>query len=268
MAKLVYGTCHICGNYGRLSFEHVPPRAAFNSNRILHTAFDKVLASATLDRLSGEYRQKGAGAYTLCIRCNNDTGRWYGSAYASWAHQAMRFVIGGRGRLSLIIAYQLFPLRVLKQIVCMFFSVNGPRFHTVQQDLVRFVLNPKSKELPPHVRIYAFYTFGNRSRAAGVTGLLRGLGSRNSTIHVFSEITFPPFGFVMTLGDTPPPTGSFCEISGFSQFDYGDWRTGISMRLPLMPIYTGFPGDYRTREQTITDLQQNLELQTLPAGGS
>jgi hypothetical protein len=28
------------------------------------------------------------------------------------------------------------------------------------------------------------------------------------------------------------------------------------MQLPLMPIYTGFPGDYRTRDQTIADLRR------------
>jgi hypothetical protein len=39
------------------------------------------------------------------------------------------------------------------------------------------------------------------------------------------------------------------EISSRSQFEYQDFRFGITMRLPLTPIYTTFPGDYRTREQ-------------------
>jgi hypothetical protein len=26
----VIGTCHICGDHGKLSFEHVPPKEAFN----------------------------------------------------------------------------------------------------------------------------------------------------------------------------------------------------------------------------------------------
>jgi hypothetical protein len=29
------------------------------------------------------------------------------------------------------------------------------------------------------------------------------------------------------------------------------------MRLPVMPIYTGFPDDYRTREQTIADYERS-----------
>ena len=31
MAKKVYGKCCICGENKKLTFEHIPPRAAFNS---------------------------------------------------------------------------------------------------------------------------------------------------------------------------------------------------------------------------------------------
>ena len=70
---------------------------------------------------------------------------------------------------------------------------------------------------------------------------------------MFSEVTFPPFGFVMTFNNSPPPQSGFCEISGFSKFGYRDWRTGITMKLPLMPIYTLYPGDYRSRAETLAE---------------
>jgi len=57
-----------------------------------------------------------------------------------------------------------------------------------------------------------------------------------------------------------PPESGFCEISGFSRFSYMEWRDGITMKLPLMPIYTGFPGDYRTRDKTVADFQENMAL--------
>ena len=261
MAKTVDGICHICGCYKKLSFEHVPPEAAFNDRRILHTAFEKVLESENLDELPGRVRQRGAGAYTLCGQCNSDTGSWYAGAYAKWAHQAMSFIIGARGRPSLAYPFTLFPLRALKQVVCMFFSVNGPLFQRQQPDLVRFVLNRESQEFPAHIRIFAFYTFSDRARTSSIAGLLRGFGGANSRSYVFSEITFPPFGFVMTVGDLPPPEATFCNISGFSGFKYTDWRTGISMKLPLMPIYTLFPGDYRTREQTVADIATSKQFE-------
>src|ERR1700730_13706241 len=252
------GNCHICGTYGTLSFEHVPPRAAFNSQRTLMIGFDKFLASENLDNIrGGRAQQRGVGAYTLCPKCNNDTGAWYGSAYAEWAYQAMQIVIGTRGKPTLEYPYNLFPLRVLKQVICMFFSVNSVAFRNNKPDLVRFVLNKESTHFLDYIRIYVFYTFVNRMRMAGVSGVVRGFGSGHSRVHVFSEITFPPFGFVMSVANKPPPEAAFSEISEFSQFNYVDWRAGITMKLPLMPIYTGFPGDYRTREKTLADFEEN-----------
>jgi hypothetical protein len=252
-----FGICHICGTYGKLSFEHVPPRAAFNDRRILHVAFEKIITIENFDRIDGKIQQRGAGAYTLCGSCNNDTGRWYGGAFAGWAHQAMRIIIDTRGRPSLRYPFNLFPLRVLKQVICMFFSVNGPRFQQVQPELVRFVLDRYSKSIPNNLRVYAFYTYSNRSRAAGMSGIVRGLGTTRSSVHVFSEITFPPFGFALASTRHLPPEANFCDITEFSQFEYRDWRWGVTMKLPFMPVYTGFPGDYRTRDQAIADFEQS-----------
>jgi hypothetical protein len=235
----------------------VPPRAAFNDQRILHIAFEKILASENFDTIpGGKTQQRGAGAYTLCEPCNNSSGSWYGAAYADWAHQAMRVIVGTHGKPSLEYPFELFPLRVLKQVVCMFFSVNGPSFQQHQPDLVRFVLNRDSRIFPDHVRVYAFYTYSNRSRAAGMAGVVRGLGTSRSRIHVFSELTFPPFGFVMASSNHPPLEANFCEISEFSKFDES-WRGRLTMKLPLMPIYSGFPGDYRTLDQAIADFEEN-----------
>src|SRR6266436_2890160 len=161
------------------------------------------------------------------------------------------------GKPTLEYPFNLFPLRVLKQVICMFFSVNSSEFQKHQPDLVRFVLNKESTRFPDYIRIYAFYTFTHRMRMAGVSGLVRGLGSSRSRVHVFSEITFPPFGFVMSFADKPPPEANFYEISGFSQFNYIAWRDGITMKLPMMQIYTGFPGDYRTREKTLADFEES-----------
>lgn len=257
MAKLIFGTCHICGAHTKLSFEHVPPKSAFNSFPILRSSFEKMVMSEDLDEITGKIQQRGSGGYTLCEKCNNDTGAWYAGSYARWAGQAMQWLIAARGQPSLSYPFSLFPLRVLKQVVCMFFSINNPQFQKANPALVRFVLNRESQQMPPDVRIYAFYTLSNRMRSAGASGMIQGFGGSGSRLHVFSEIAFAPFGFVMTLGETPPPQTHFLEISSFAQFGYRDWRAGISMRLPLMPIYTAFPGDYRTRTQTLADYAAN-----------
>jgi hypothetical protein len=263
VGKLPFGRCHLCGTFGKLSFEHVPPESAFNDRRVLHTAFEKLIHSEDLDRLPYRIQQRGAGAFTLCEKCNNTTGKWYVPAYSDWAAQAMSILMATSGHPTLTYLYRLFPLRILKQIVCMFFSVNGPSFCDAQPDLVRFVLNKELRVFPKHIRVYCFYTFTDRTRASGVTGLIQGVGSSQSKTLVFSEITFPPFGFVMTTGGSPPPWRNFCDVSGFSEFGYQDWRDSVPMRLPVMPIYTGFPGDYRSRDQTLADVAENNRIEAL-----
>ena len=105
MGKPTFGTCQICGTEGKLSFEHVPPESAYNDQKILRTAFEKMLQRDDPDDMrGGRYQQRGAGAYTLCERCNNTTGHWYGGAYLEWASQAMNILLGTPGKADVGIA--------------------------------------------------------------------------------------------------------------------------------------------------------------------
>ena len=65
------------------------------------------------------------------------------------------------------VSVQSLSVAVLKQVVCMFFSVNGPRFRTKQTDLVKFVLDKESKSFPNNVRVYAFYTLPTGAEQQG-----------------------------------------------------------------------------------------------------
>jgi 5-methylcytosine-specific restriction endonuclease McrA len=78
------GACHLCGTFGPLTFEHIPPSSAFNNRRLLEADIHKLMRSDLLEDLrnpKGNISQRGSGKHTLCVRCNNDTGGWYGGAY-------------------------------------------------------------------------------------------------------------------------------------------------------------------------------------------
>src|SRR6185295_16031917 len=77
-----FGTCHVCGEYGKLSAEHVPPKSAFNDRRVVlhHLSYGR-----PGDRQSKKIYQNRLSYPVLCERCNNDTGRWYGTSYAHFA---------------------------------------------------------------------------------------------------------------------------------------------------------------------------------------
>ncbi len=40
MKTITEGICHICGDYGKLFFEHIPPEAAFNNHRVKASTFE------------------------------------------------------------------------------------------------------------------------------------------------------------------------------------------------------------------------------------
>ena len=233
-----HGICRICGIEGKLSFEHVPPEAAFN-DRPLVMAGMRDLIGRDPDQPRGRTQQRGAGDYTLCERCNNRTGHWYGSAYVEWARQALMIVGAARGCATLYYGYRIHPLRVLKQVICMFFSANGARR---QPDLVRFVLDPERRGLHPDIQVFAFLTNGNRARQCGVSGILN--FDRGQAV-ILSEVTFPPFGFVLCLG-SPAPDPRLIDITFFAKFGYGEARD-VFLRLPVLPVHSHYPGDYRSR---------------------
>jgi hypothetical protein len=69
------GVCHICGNKGQLSFEHVPPESAFNNSPMVRIVGRDLIQihPDNLRFVKGSIDQRGQGAYTLCPRCNNKT---------------------------------------------------------------------------------------------------------------------------------------------------------------------------------------------------
>lgn len=252
MPEKIKGTCCLCGEHTDLSFEHCPPQKAYNNDPLLYAEIEWIRSGGHIDDIKGETHQRGAGAYTLCHQCNNITGSWYGASYVRFARQGMEYLQSVRSAVYFNVPFRIRPLRVMKQIVCMFMSANGSTFQSVQPELVRFVLNRETRSLPRHVRIYAFYTVSDRSRSSGVAGMIDGIFTGSARNNIFSETTFPPFGFVMTL-NSPVPDVRLTDITYFAdEFGYGDERT-LWLRFPVLPVYTYFLGDYRNREKVLKD---------------
>jgi 5-methylcytosine-specific restriction endonuclease McrA len=102
-----YGTCHICGIKGKLTFEHVPPKAAFNDKPILLTTLEDAIAKGLEPITKGETQQRGAGGHTLCGNCNNNTGGWYGNYFVEWTYQNLLLYKRSSGNMSLLCVWQL-----------------------------------------------------------------------------------------------------------------------------------------------------------------
>ncbi len=253
--KQFWGNCHLCGEYKKLSFEHVPPHAAFNNRPLVARAIDEVLEKGSVDNAKRQVFQRGAGAHTLCEKCNNDTGRWYGRDFVEWTYKGLQILTLADGTPSLHYTFHILPLRVIKQIVCMFFSVNSSGvLRNTKPELAKFVLDKQRKYLPDDVRIYAFYAVGSAMRQSPLWGKFKTSGTFRKSL--FSEITFIPFGYVLGFDD--PPDSALLDISFFARYRYDDYEP-LHLRLPVLPVVSYFPGDYRTQKQIDKAVEENAQ---------
>ena len=278
--KKAFGNCRICGIYTKeLSFEHVPPKSAFNDRPAVGKHIFDLINKDPDEYTSGKgYKsQRGAGAYTLCKKCNNDTGAWYGDAFAYFAHQSLDILNHANGQPSLYYPFRIYPLRVIKQIITMFFSVNSDLFRLNHPDLVKFVLNKNERYLSPDIRILVYFTLGPHARYAGGTSIssieinpdeisrdmlddMLNQYERDYPKSLYSsEIAFPPLGYVLSFG-LEPLDNELTDISFFAKYSY-DYRRSFYLKLPVNPVHTWYPGDYRSKEEIRNNFEENTQIE-------
>jgi hypothetical protein len=245
--------CRICGIEGPLTFEHVPPRRAYN---------DYPLVLFTLDEWEngegGTFTREGRGGHYLCERCNNQTGGNYGGAFVNWARQGMQRIHQIPDKSSMNYHGVIYPLRVLKQIAVIFFDTALPAEHDNHQELARFVMDPESNQLPDNYRFLVFWYGGGGLRQTGIVGVLN---IEENQTNVLAEFVHPPFGYVLALSadlaDNRP-----ADISDFAHFGFNEAIT-LNRRFPVLETHWIMPGDYRTLDQIARDEAIN----TLEANG-
>lgn len=264
--KKVIGKCKICGIEAQLSYEHVPPESAFNNQKHFYEIeFEKLANSADnfLDiplsdlhemRLAKK-KQGGIGFYSLCNKCNNNTGSWYGHDFVSWARQGMSILLKSKRRPTLYYPTLFYPLRTIKQIITMFFSVNPDAFREEEAELVNFVLDKERRFVSNKYRIYCYYNIEGSKRYIGysVVGKID-----TGEINRLTEITFPPFGFVLSI-DSGPPDPRLTDITHFANFSYNDWTDHYQRFITLPTFLPNSPGDYRSKEEITKGIIESKE---------
>ncbi len=138
-AKDIIGTCHLCLRKRPLTFEHVPPRAAFNTKKValggLRHWLERDNEGISLRRA---IQQGGAGFRRRCEECNTRTGSWYAAELTAWGHAAAASVhallpiaqmdaqLDEHGVTFRIEGVR--PLAIVKQIVTMVLVLNDVGF--------------------------------------------------------------------------------------------------------------------------------------------
>ena len=231
-----------------MTFEHTPPKAAYNDQPVVRTTFEAWEAGQ-----GGEFVRRGRGDYALCGTCNHRTGGAYGPAFVEWCRSGLDRISQARVRPeSMVFSGSIHPLRVIKQIATIFLVTSGDRFSDRNPYLRKFVLDPHQKGLPPDYRFYVFWYGGGNLRSTGVMGALKFGGGVSNVI---SEFVHPPFGYVLSLhGDLADRRPEL--INDFAEYDLDDERQ-IRRRLPVLETHWRAAGDYRTLEQIQRDVSAN-----------
>jgi len=240
------GTCHLCGKVGPLSFEHVPPRRAFNDQPVRQISLEGSFQFENERAEKGAVSQRGAGAYTLCERCNNLTGKWYAKDFVKWCGQGAEILVRSEYRPTLIYLHYVLPLRVLKQILTMCFSMNTPSWRESVPELEQFVLDRDRRWLPPRYRVFVYYNVEGTMRRVGNSIAMVNLNESHDVVQV-TEISHPPFGYVLTVDGSRPDDRLF-EITHFQRYEYGEIEVAF-LRPEILPTHLGIPLDYRSREE-------------------
>lgn len=262
------GVCHLCGAYGKLSKEHVPPQKAFNINKAYVFNANQIFGTKRLpwnfSGLKGTQHQGGVGWYTLCPKCNNDTGAYYANNYVDFVSQAMSqqhlYQDAPNRTWTTMYFRKIYPARVLKQIITMFFSINEPTFAQKQYDLRNIVLNKYALGLNP--KKYGIYLYAPpRAELAKYIGLAAaGTIGQNPGFRLISELAHPPISSILEIDPKCGVDSNYCNIIDWAKFGYNEIANEIKIKIPVLESNTGFPLDHRTKtEVMLTGIKNMME---------
>jgi hypothetical protein len=250
------GICAICGKGTKLTFEHVPPRAAGNvDDATVYSIEDWLGRNLETGEMPGGYAQpQGTGAISICKSCNEYSGAWYVPEFAKFVHTGVA-LFRELQRQELIDQVdksldwkaadfgiqQMRALPVVKQIVASLLAINDPEFAQKNPALREFVLNRELRGLPARYRLYLCMYFGPLARFAGLAIEVNVITGK--AVYM-TEFAHPPFAYLLTIDSEPSqPTG---EITEWTTRDFGEAR---DERLVLTYGFghTALPGDYRSK---------------------
>lgn len=248
------GVCRLCKKTTDLSFEHIPPKVAFNATTKYRTLpfIEYVQNSTNPDfKPSGKLMQGGIGEYCLCPKCNSFLGNQYVPAYYRIA-LVSRYILQNHSEAEGIhfSTVKLSPLRLLKQVIAMFVCINKPDFTDVNPELLNFIRDPNENALPQKFRVYMYLNKTGKTRSIPMM-----YSNQNG---LMAEIAFPPLGFVLSI-DHPHPIPYLSEITSFKNANL-DYNDEVHFKLNVLPTYLPFPGDYRKEKEIEETIRKNREF--------
>lgn len=254
MKNQQYGICALCGEYKKLTYEHIPPKAAFNSSTVRSVTAEEIIGNNSrmpweIDGLHYEQEQKGAGGYYLCEICNSNTGTWYGNDFCDFARKISFFLeTTENAEEKSLVLQKVYPLRIIKQIASMFCSINSEIKSEEMKELREFVLNKERVGLNKFFSFRLYLTKSEMGRVAVITSLSYVDKSGKRMLDCMSEIAAYPLGYRLHFGTEPIENENVWDITFFADWEYNQ-PADLTIPLASVEINNVFPCDYRSKEE-------------------
>jgi hypothetical protein len=217
------GTCRLCAKDGPLTFEHIPPRSAGNSDPLKGYSLGAAYRQAAGNRERYVSEQKGAGRHALCAACNTlCSTRRYVYEMAKWvtifndaidaslpelrargSEESATFTLGLKN---------VYPGRLVRQMVVQLLAINEPLFGSDHQHLRDFVIDASVRALAPGTRLFLSIETRPRNLYVPATAVLLADGA---TVW-FSEVSHCPIRFGLAVAARDLPQG---DVTAFATHD-------------------------------------------------
>lgn len=227
------GVCNICGEHGRLTEDHTPPKGCIKVSQVeMHHIVQHLSGEASA---KGRISQNGVKYRTLCHRCNNNLlGTVYDPAFIAFINKIAIFI---KTPISLprLMTVRCQPQKIIRSLLG----------HMSAQGVNRYLKGPKTEAirdylldcslpLPLGIKIYYWlYPFGPHVmvRDAALIDLRVG---KPTAMWLFK---FFPVAFLVTWDE---PEGYNFDLNSFESWRYSicDEEADLTIRLrPLIHQY-------------------------------
>jgi hypothetical protein len=259
--KTIFGTCRLCGKKTNLTFEHIPPKSTFNKNSgYIISPISIIESIESKDPFStnpkGIIKQGGTGNYSLCGDCNSFLGRTYVNSYTAWVYSGIQLLNSNLESPFSFVLHNIEPLKILKEILSMFISIEDEDFYKNDKELCDFVRNPTSNNLPEKYQLY-IHLF-NEGKIFYFPFSVVG-NFKTGSIIPCSEITFPPFGYVLTI-NFKGEIDRLINITSFKDFPFESKANVKFENMYKLPRLLSIPLDFRTKEEIEDSLKKDSNI--------
>jgi len=201
--KIVEGYCNICGKYGRLTKDHVPPKCAITLGPVLQKTVSEFFHAKQPIKPLGS--KSGSHFRTICSHCNNDVlgklDKSIEQVTTSFKQRLSYYMTGKQINQFIIVPFDSvsFTKAMIGHILsatsvedCKKEPVDTPLYTPLKD----YVLGKKSSFEDTHDIYYWFYPHRMHISAQSVAFI------NNGHVSVMCVLHFFPIAFIVTIKDS------------------------------------------------------------------